>query len=91
MASGRLPVRGEAELKPQHIIVPGDPSSAAFPLVAALLVPGSVVTVKNVGINPTRAGLLTVLRAMGADLELSTTGARSAASRLPISTRVIPR
>jgi 3-phosphoshikimate 1-carboxyvinyltransferase len=64
-------IRGEAELKPQDIIVPGDPSSAAFPLVAALLVPGSAVTVENVGINPTRAGLLTVLREMGADLALS--------------------
>jgi 3-phosphoshikimate 1-carboxyvinyltransferase len=66
-----ITVRGEAELRPQHIIVPGDPSSAAFPLVAALLVPGSAVTVENVGINPTRAGLLTVLRDMGADLTLS--------------------
>jgi 3-phosphoshikimate 1-carboxyvinyltransferase len=65
-----IAVRGEAELRPQHIIVPGDPSSAAFPLVAALLVPGSEVTIENVGINPTRAGLLTVLREMGADIAL---------------------
>ncbi len=63
-----ISLRGEAELKPQQIVVPGDPSSAAFPLVAALLVPGSDVTVRNVGINPTRAGLYDVLRAMGADL-----------------------
>jgi 3-phosphoshikimate 1-carboxyvinyltransferase len=62
---------GEAELKPQIIDVPGDPSSAAFPIVAALIVPGSEVTVTNVGINPTRAGLIAVLRAMGADLTLS--------------------
>jgi 3-phosphoshikimate 1-carboxyvinyltransferase len=66
-----IAIRGEAELKPQRITVPGDPSSAAFPLVAALLVPGSSVTVENVGINPTRAGLLTVLREMGADLTLA--------------------
>jgi 3-phosphoshikimate 1-carboxyvinyltransferase len=66
-----ITIRGEAELRPQHIIVPGDPSSAAFPLVAALLVPGSEVTIENVGINPTRAGLLTVLRAMGGDITLA--------------------
>jgi 3-phosphoshikimate 1-carboxyvinyltransferase len=65
-----IDLRGEAELRPQQITVPGDPSSAAFPLVAALLVPGSSVMIDNVGINPTRSGLLTVLRAMGADLTL---------------------
>jgi 3-phosphoshikimate 1-carboxyvinyltransferase len=63
-----ISIRGEAELRPQHIVVPGDPSSAGFPVVAALLVPGSDVTVENVGLNPTRAGLYEVLRAMGADL-----------------------
>ncbi|OHT19266.1 3-phosphoshikimate 1-carboxyvinyltransferase [Edaphosphingomonas haloaromaticamans] len=63
-----ISIRGEAELKPQAITVPGDPSSAAFPVVAALLVPGSVVTVENVGLNPTRAGLYQVLRAMGGDI-----------------------
>lgn len=63
-----ISVRGEAEFRPQQIIVPGDPSSAAFPIVAALLVPGSEVTIENVGLNPTRAGLFDVLRMMGADL-----------------------
>lgn len=63
-----ITVTGEAELRPRHIVVPGDPSSAAFPLVAALLVPGSRVTIAGVGVNPTRAGLLGVLRAMGADI-----------------------
>ncbi|MDO6412818.1 3-phosphoshikimate 1-carboxyvinyltransferase [Sphingomonas sp. BIUV-7] len=63
-----ISIRGEAELRPQQIIVPGDPSSAAFPIVAALLVPGSDVVVENVGLNPTRAGIYEVLRAMGADL-----------------------
>ena len=62
-------VRGEADLKPQTIDVPGDPSSAAFFIVAALLVPGSEVVVKNVGLNPTRAGLVEVLRRMGGDIE----------------------
>ena len=62
---------GEAELKSQAITVPGDPSSAAFPLVAALIVPGSEVTIANVGINPTRAGLIGVLQAMGADITVA--------------------
>ncbi|WOF42381.1 3-phosphoshikimate 1-carboxyvinyltransferase [Sphingopyxis indica] len=62
-------IRGEAELKPQVIDVPGDPSSAAFFIVAALIVPGSEVTIANVGLNPTRAGLVAVLRAMGGDIE----------------------
>ena len=65
-----ISIRGEAELRAQNIVVPGDPSSAAFPVVAALLVPGSEVTVSNVGINPTRAGLFEVLRAMGADISM---------------------
>ncbi len=65
-----ISIRGEAELRPQHIIVPGDPSSAAFALVASLVVPGSVVTIENVGMNPTRAGLVSVLQAMGGDIAL---------------------
>ena len=63
-----ISVHGEAELAPLDIVVPGDPSSAAFPVVAALLVPGSEVTIRNVGLNPTRAGLYELLKAMGADL-----------------------
>ncbi len=62
-------IRGEAELRPQIIDVPGDPSSAAFFAVAALVVPGSDLTIENVGLNPTRAGLYTVLRQMGGDIE----------------------
>jgi 3-phosphoshikimate 1-carboxyvinyltransferase len=61
-------IRGEAELKPQQIDVPGDPSSAAFFIVAALLVPGSELTIENVGLNATRAGLIDVLRQMGGDI-----------------------
>ena len=53
------------------VVVPGDPSSAAFPVVAALIVPGSEVTVRNVMVNPLRTGLLTTLRVMGADISLS--------------------
>ncbi len=61
---------GEAELKPQQIVGPGDPSSAAFPMVAALLVPGSQVTIANVGLNTTRAGLIDLLREMGGSIEV---------------------
>lgn len=69
-AQGRvISIRGEAELTPQHITVPGDPSSAAFWLVAASIVPGSDVTVSNVGLNPTRTGIITALRMMGASIE----------------------
>ncbi len=63
-----ISLTGEVELSPQKIKVPGDPSSAAFPVVAALLVPGSDIVVENVGINPTRAGLFTVLQQMGGDI-----------------------
>jgi 3-phosphoshikimate 1-carboxyvinyltransferase len=59
---------GEADLRPQTIEVPGDPSSAAFFIVAATIVPGSEVTIQNVGLNPTRCGLVHVLRDMGADI-----------------------
>lgn len=61
-------LRGEAELKAQTIIVPGDPSSAAFFVVAALIVPGSDVIIENVGLNPTRAALFDVLRLMGGSI-----------------------
>ncbi|MFT7106705.1 MAG: 3-phosphoshikimate 1-carboxyvinyltransferase [Yoonia sp.] len=59
---------GQPELRPQTIVVPRDPSSAAFPVCAAILVRGSDVLVPNIGLNPTRAGLFTTLQEMGADL-----------------------
>ncbi len=59
---------GQPELQPQTIIVPRDPSSAAFPVCAALLAEGSDVLVPNIGLNPTRAGLFYTLQEMGADL-----------------------
>lgn len=62
-------IHGEAELTGQDIEVPGDPSSAAFFIVAALIVPGSDLKIENVGLNPTRAGIVTVLRAMGGNIE----------------------
>ncbi|UWR12295.1 3-phosphoshikimate 1-carboxyvinyltransferase [Sulfitobacter mediterraneus] len=63
-----ITLTGQPELKPQHIDVPRDPSSAAFPVCAALIVPGSDVLVPGIGLNPTRAGVFTTLREMGADL-----------------------
>ncbi|MCA8878514.1 MAG: 3-phosphoshikimate 1-carboxyvinyltransferase [Rhodobacteraceae bacterium] len=64
-----ITLAGQPELRPQTIAVPSDPSSAAFPVSAALIVPGSDVLVPNIGLNPTRAGLFATLRDMGADLE----------------------
>lgn len=60
---------GEADLTAQTIVVPGDPSSAAFFVVAALVVPGSDLVIENVGLNPTRAALFDVLRAMGGAID----------------------
>ncbi|MGH6877715.1 MAG: 3-phosphoshikimate 1-carboxyvinyltransferase [Rhizomicrobium sp.] len=62
---------GEAELRPVPVTVPGDPSSAAFPLVAALLVPGSEIALPEVLLNPRRTGLLDTLREMGAQIEIA--------------------
>jgi 3-phosphoshikimate 1-carboxyvinyltransferase len=67
----RISVSGGERLKAAHVRVPGDPSSAAFPLVAALIVPGSEVTVEGVLLNPLRIGLLDTLGEMGADLSVT--------------------
>ena len=61
---------GQPELRAADVVVPGDPSSAAFPLAAALLVPGSQVIVNGVGLNPLRTGLFDTLREMGAELTI---------------------
>lgn len=63
-----IAIHGEADLRPCDVTVPGDPSSAAFFMVAASIVPGSDLTIRNVGMNPTRSGLVQVLRQMGADI-----------------------
>ncbi|MFT5159564.1 MAG: 3-phosphoshikimate 1-carboxyvinyltransferase [Paracoccaceae bacterium] len=63
-----ITLKGQPELVAQDIVVPRDPSSAAFPVSAALIVEGSDVLVPNIGLNPTRAGLFTTLQEMGADL-----------------------
>ncbi len=64
----RITVQGDAELQGRDVVVPGDPSSAAFLICAALLVPGSDVTVEGVLVNETRTGLYTTLQEMGADI-----------------------
>ena len=58
-------VEGQHELKAQDLDIPGDPSSAAFPMVAALLTEGSDITIENIMLNPTRTGLITTLIEMG--------------------------
>src|SRR5690606_6948937 len=63
-------LEGQGKLQGQTIDVPGDPSSAAFPLVAALIVPGSDIVIENVLLNPTRTGLFLTLQEMGGDIEL---------------------
>jgi len=63
-------VTGPTQLQGQNVIVPGDISSAAFWLVAGAIVPGSELVVENVGVNPTRTGILEALEMMGADIEL---------------------
>jgi 3-phosphoshikimate 1-carboxyvinyltransferase len=65
----RITLAGQPELMPAPVVVPADPSSAAFPLVAALIVPGSEVILDAVMTNPLRTGLLTTLREMGAAIE----------------------
>jgi 3-phosphoshikimate 1-carboxyvinyltransferase len=69
-AQGRkVRLKGEPELVPAPVVVPADPSSAAFPMVAALIVPGSEVVLTDVMTNPLRTGLIVTLREMGADID----------------------
>lgn len=65
----RIVLQGQPELEPADILVPADPSSAAFPLIAALIVPGSELVLEAVMTNPLRTGLLATLREMGANIE----------------------
>jgi len=66
--SRRITLTGQPELMATDVTVPGDISSAAFPIVAALLVAGSTITLPSVGLNPLRAGLITTLQEMGANI-----------------------
>ena len=65
-----IELHGQPELRAADVVVPGDPSSAAFPLAAALLVPGSSLRIEGVGLNPLRTGLFATLREMGAILRI---------------------
>jgi 3-phosphoshikimate 1-carboxyvinyltransferase len=73
---GAVTVRPAVRLEPGEIVVPADFSSAAFFVVAALLVPGSEVALRGVGLNPTRTGLLSILARMGAEIEVEPDGER---------------
>jgi 3-phosphoshikimate 1-carboxyvinyltransferase len=63
-----ISITGGTELQAQNIAIPGDPSSAAFPLVAALITEGSEIVIENIMLNPTRTGLIITLQEMGADI-----------------------
>jgi 3-phosphoshikimate 1-carboxyvinyltransferase len=65
----KITLKGQPELHPAPVVVPADPSSAAFPMVAALIVPGSEVIVTEVMTNPLRTGLITTLHEMGARID----------------------
>lgn len=65
-----ISVEGGHELTAQDIAIPGDPSSAAFPMVAALITPGSDIVIENIMLNPTRTGLITTLQEMGGDITI---------------------
>ncbi|MBV8662346.1 MAG: 3-phosphoshikimate 1-carboxyvinyltransferase, partial [Hyphomicrobiales bacterium] len=66
----RITLVGQPELRPRPVVVPADPSSAAFPIVAALITPGSDVVVEGVMMNPLRTGLITTLMEMGGRIEI---------------------
>ena len=68
--AGGVSLVGRPQLEGREVVVPGDISSAAFFIVAALIVPGSELLIRNVGVNPTRSGIIDILRAMGGDIEL---------------------
>ncbi|SEP59607.1 3-phosphoshikimate 1-carboxyvinyltransferase [Devosia sp. YR412] len=66
-----ISITGLVELRPRHLVVPGDPASAGYAVVAALIVPGSDLVVENVLINPTRTGLIDTLLEMGGDIQFT--------------------
>ncbi|PWE18912.1 3-phosphoshikimate 1-carboxyvinyltransferase [Marinicauda salina] len=80
-------VRGDRPLTPVDIAVPGDPSSAAFPVAAALISPGSDIAVRGVMTNPARVGLFETLREMGADIALTPAEARSGEATADLAVR----
>jgi 3-phosphoshikimate 1-carboxyvinyltransferase len=87
---GRVTVHPAERLEPGEISVPADISSAAFFLVAALLVEGSEVVLEDTGVNPTRTGLLTVLERMGAAIEVEPQGERGGEPTARLTARSAP-
>ncbi len=63
-------ITAAADIRPEQYEIPGDISSAAFFIVAALLVPGSEIVLRGIGVNPTRTGIIDILKAMGGSIEL---------------------
>ena len=83
VSGNKITVKGERELvSPKNIYVPGDISSAAFFIVAATIVPNSKVLIRNVSLNPTRTGILEVLKRMGADIKIKNSRAKTQNSEL---------
>ena len=85
-----ISVAGYPELEPCVLTVPGDPSAAAFPIAAALIVPGSDLVIRNVGVNPGRIGLLEALRDMGAVIEMGPLREQAGEPVTDISVRACP-
>ena len=82
----KITVQGPQKLSGQTVVVPGDISSAAFWLVAGLIVPNSRVVLKNVGINETRTGIIDVIRAMGGKLEITDIDSIAKSATLTVET-----
>ncbi len=87
---GAVAVKPAGQIEPAEIVVPADFSSAAFFIVAALLVPGSEISLAGVGLNPTRTGLLAILRRMGAEIEVELEGERGGEPIGHIRARPLP-
>lgn len=80
-------IKGEPDLSAQQVIVPGDISSAAFFMIAGLIVPGSKIVLESVGLNPTRDGIIEVLEAMGARIRIFDTSTVAGEKRGNIEVR----
>jgi 3-phosphoshikimate 1-carboxyvinyltransferase len=87
----RITVHGDAELSSRSVVVPADPSSAAFLIAAALLVPGSDITVTGVLANPTRTGFYVTLQEMGADVTFANERPEGAETIADIRARYCPK
>ena len=87
----KITVQGPQKLSGQTVVVPGDISSAAFWLVAGLIVPNSRVVLKNVGINETRTGIIDVIRAMGGKLEITDIDPIAKSATLTVETSDLKR